>query len=153
MAQAGYHHANHLAQEIREELQGNQQQMIALLQNYDNVTHERDTETDGEHNLTVANAATSINVQSETLKVLQDLQKQLQTISQEVKNGGGNNGRKREFKKTPDDPPYTRANTEKYCWTHGACNHESKECTRRAPGHEAKATKPNKLGGSKAFCE
>ena len=127
--------------------------MIALLQNYDNVTHERDPETDGRHNLAVTNAATTINAQSETLKVLQDLQKQLQTISQEVKNGGGNNGRKREFRKTPDDPPYTRANTEKYCWTHGACNHESKECTRRAPGHEAKATKPNQLGGSKAFCE
>jgi hypothetical protein len=89
MAQAGYHHANHLAQEIREELQGNQQQMIALLQNYYNVTHERDTETDGGQHLAAANAATTINVQSGALKVLQDLQKQLQTISQEVKNGGG----------------------------------------------------------------
>ena len=57
------------------------------------------------------------------------------------------------IKKTPDNPSFTRANTDFYCWTHGACNHNSNACTRQAPGHKNNATKDNKQGGSKAFCE
>jgi hypothetical protein len=34
-----------------------------------------------------------------------------------------------------------------YCWTHGECYHTSVSCKRRAPGHQAKATRDRKAGG------
>ena len=70
-------------------------------------------------------------------------------------NTGGNDirgktgGRKR---KTPDNPHFSRRTTDKYCWTHGACAHDSAHCTAKANGHQDSATFENKLGGSKAFC-
>ena len=153
MAQAGYHHANHLATEIREELKDSQFQMLALLKNMSEVPAENNPDIeDLNTNIATANIATQVTMQTETLKVLQEMQKQLQNLSNEVKNGNKTN-KKREYKKTPDDPPFTRKDTDKYCWTHGGCNHNSNACTRQAPGHKKDATRENKLGGSKAFCE
>ena len=37
---------------------------------------------------------------------------------------------------------------EKYCWTHGIkCGHSSRECLKKAPGHQDEATEANKMGG------
>ena len=41
---------------------------------------------------------------------------------------------------------------QKYCWTHGACNHTSGDCTKRAPGHCVEATFQNMMGGSTKRC-
>ena len=41
----------------------------------------------------------------------------------------------------------------KYCWTHGACNHNSDECELMAPGHKKEATFRNKIGGNVVFCK
>jgi len=41
---------------------------------------------------------------------------------------------------------------QKYCWTHGACNHISKFFTQRAHGHKEEATFSNMLGGSTKRC-
>ena len=152
MAQARFHHANHLASEIRGRLQENQQQMLALLRPH--TTEEpyainNECEESQQQN---ALATTQLNVQTETLKLLSDLQKQLQNLTTEVKKKN-DGGRRRQNRKTPDNPPFSRTNIQKYCWTHGACNHNSNECTRKAPGHKDEATKTNKLRGSKAFCE
>ena len=77
MAQAGYHHANHLVSEIRDELKNNKIQMLALLQEHnEDFTQEEETTQD---TIAAANAATQISVQTETLKVLNELQKQLKT--------------------------------------------------------------------------
>lgn len=149
MAQAGFHHANLLASEIRTELQHNQEKMFAIMQenqhteNYD-LTHENHQQT--------ANAVTSLSVQTETLKVLTELQKQLLNLTNEVKSNKGGPP-KREYKKTPDDASFSRTNIEFYCWTHGASNHNSNVCSRQAPGHKKDATRDNKMGGSKAFCK
>ena len=59
------------------------------------------------------------------------------------RNGGGNGGGG--YRK--------RKNTSKYCWTHGACAHSSKECSNKKAGHKDGATFSNKLGGSTRFCE
>ena len=45
--------------------------------------------------------------------------------------------------RTPNDTTTTKQNrrprnpnkNQQYCWSHGACNHTSKECTQRATGH------------------
>ena len=36
----------------------------------------------------------------------------------------------------------------KYCWTHGWCGHDSKECNNTAKGHKKEATLWNRMGGS-----
>ena len=150
MAQAGFHHANLLASEIRSELQENQEKMFAIMQNIHDTENLHDN--DSEQQQETANAVTSLSVQTETLKVLAQLQEQLKSLTNEVKNNkGGSN--KRQNKKTPDDASFHRANTDHYCWTHGMCNHQSNACTRQAPGHKSDATKDNKKGGSKAFCK
>ena len=62
--------------------------------------------------------------------------------------GGGNDGRNRGgggYRK--------RKNISKYCWTHGACAHGSRECSNKKAGHKDGATFSNKLGGSTRFCE
>ena len=38
-----------------------------------------------------------------------------------------------------------------YCWTHGPCNHLSKNCTAQQPGHKIEATASKKLGGAEVF--
>lgn len=148
MAQAGFHHANHLATEIRKELNENQSQMLALLREFSETNTEIENQ---EQELQRANLVPQIDVQNETLKTLLELQKQLKNLTNEVKSGNQTN-KKREYKKTPDDATFTRKDTDKYCWTHGGCNHNSNACTRQAPGHKKDATRDNKMGGSKAFC-
>ena len=39
-------------------------------------------------------------------------------------------------------------NQQKYCWTHGACNHNSPECRTKADGHQDSATFQQRKGGS-----
>ena len=48
---------------------------------------------------------------------------------------------------------FIRNQTDHYCWTHGACGHDSKDCRNKKPGHEDSATFENKLGGSTFFCK
>ena len=153
MAQAGFHHANLLASEIRSDIHENQEKMFAIMQN---LTPPENTSSQiyEEPYQESANATTQLAIQSETLKVLAEIQKQLQSLKSDTKDNGTNpTGKKRPNRKTPDDATFTRTIIGKYCWTHGACNHNSNECTRQAPGHKLQATNDNKLDGSKAFCK
>ena len=50
----------------------------------------------------------------------------------------------------PTRPLPARIN--KYCWTHGRCNHTSSSCESKAPGHKNEATMENKMGGSTYGC-
>ena len=50
----------------------------------------------------------------------------------------------------PTRPLPARIN--KYCWTHGRCNHTSNACESKAPGHKNEATMDNKFGGSTYGC-
>ena len=61
------------------------------------------------------------------------------------RNGGGN-GRIRNT-----NGGY-RSNINLYCWTHGACNHGSKDCKNPRDGHKAEATFENRMNGSSYFC-
>ena len=112
MAQAGYMHANHLATEIRNELRENNSQILSLMQSFNGTNVDYEPEEIVDHQSLTANAATQVSVQAETLKVLVEMQKQLQNLSKDVRTG---NGKGRNLpKKTPDNPPYSRAVTDKY---------------------------------------
>ena len=66
--------------------------------------------------------------------------------------GGGRGSGTCRNRKTPDNARFPRPQTDKYCWTHGACNHTSAECQRQATGHQNTATFDNRMGGSNAYC-
>jgi hypothetical protein len=93
--------------------------------------------------------ATTNSVNAEMLRLIQQMQKQI--INLDVRNnrpparrtpGGRDNGNDR----------CVRRNTSKYCWTHGACAHTSRECISKAEGHQDGATFTNKMGGNTAYC-
>ena len=66
----------------------------------------------------------------------------------------GNQSRDRSTRvnrRTPDNATFNRLDKSKYCHTHGAYNHQSSECNRKAPGHRNAAMLANRLGGSNAF--
>ena len=53
-------------------------------------------------------------------------------------NGGSNNGSIQK----------NRVGHSKYCWTHGLCNHISKDCKNKKEGHKDEATFTNRMNGS-----
>ena len=63
-----------------------------------------------------------------------------------------NTGGRQHARKPPENVTFNRKQTNKYCWTHGGCNHTSSECNARANGHKENATFDDRKGGSNAFC-
>ena len=109
------------------------------------------------------NAATGIN--SAILQLLQQMQGQLADKQPPAQTGsdativallqqmqaqmnlnqsGGNK---------PSQRRRQRKNISKYCWSHGACSHESKDCKSPRKGHQWNATFENKMKGSEDFCK
>jgi len=153
MAQAGFHHANMLAKQlntsIEQQISSRDSELLALLQNIPGLSSASTDSTSSEEESPQqhqANATSTNTVQLEILKLLKELSKDIKQTKAAVP-------KRRVPRKTPDNkhsPP--RQDISKYCWTHGAGNHTSKECNRRAPGHKAEATLSNKMGGSTAYC-
>ena len=154
MVQAGFAHANYLATQIREEIASSNSQLVNLL------TEIQDGHEETQMQLQQANATMQTSTHANTLKLIEKLQNQMAKMQKKLNEksttpdgaeaGTGCGRRTRE--KTPDDECFHRANKDKYCWTHGACSHDSSECKAKAPGHKDTATKDNKQGDSKAFC-
>ena len=157
MQQAGFHHDNAIAGEIGNQLQShledNNSKMLSVLQQIPGLseTSSSSEESQEEHAQT-SNSVVTDNVQLEILKLLREIQVNLKPNKREPTRPT----RPGRYRKTPDDAALTatrpRELTAKYCWTHGACDHEGKDCFRRALGHKEEATKENKMGGSKAYC-
>ena len=152
MQQAGYHHANMLAQQMRNDLENQQTEMLAMVQNMVQAAPHQDEEPQFE----VANAAVS-SVQQQMLEILQAMQaaqiaQSAPTGGQAANNNAESNPRRRRNRRTPDDAAFDRQDKSKYCHTHGMSNHTSADCNRRAPGHKTAATFTNRMGGSNAFC-
>ena len=84
---------------------------------------------------------------AEMLRLIQDMQHQMAQLK--ASNGGN---------ATPDNKnPHRsqfrhRRNLSSYCWTHGACSHQSKDCRNKRQGHKDEASFANKLGGSTSYC-
>ena len=140
MQQAGFHHANMLAAQMQENMAVQNEQVLAMMQTLQETQLEPPQQP-------AVNATVTDNVQLEILRLLQNLQ-QPTNVQEET----GERRRRNRNRKTPDNASFDRAVTDKYCWTHGACNHPSEQCRRKAPGHRDEATMANKLNGSKAFC-
>ena len=154
MQQAGFHHANAIAGEIGNQLQShledNNSKMLSVLQQIPGLSEtSSSSEESQEEYAQTANSVVTDNVQVEILKLLREIQLDLKPNKRDKSTRPMRPGR---YHKTPDDATRPREVTAKYCWTHGACDHEGKDCFRRALGHKEEATKENKMGGSKAYC-
>ena len=164
MQQAGYHHANMLASQMRDNLNNQQVEMMAMMQSmmteppsaqeFEQPMQPITSEIQSQQ---VANAVVADNVQLQMLQILQTMQAAQQQGRRNNRGGGQNTGnqngggRERVNRRTPDDATFNRRDITKYCHTHGACNHTSSECNRKAPGHKNTATLTNRMGGVKCF--
>ena len=160
MQQAGYHHANHLAQQLRSDIQQRDQDLLTVLQQAieNNATASPQASPPSSVAPTEISAITEtqqqINavradpVQLEMLKILQQMQ-QAMSNTQPTNN---NRTTDRKPRKTPDNATCRRYVTNKYCWTHGGCGHDSAVCRTKASGHQDAATFENRMGGSNAYC-
>ena len=152
MQQAGYHHANLLATQLREDLDARNTDLMTVLQTaleaQSHSTAPTATVTSDLTNPThQVNSASSDKVQLEILQLLQQMKTDLQ-----AKCAPAPAPRTRRAKKTPDDASFPRRKTDKYCWTHGGCAHDSSACKDKAAGHQDTATFSNRMGGSNAYC-
>jgi hypothetical protein len=159
MQQAGYHHANMLAEQLRTTIDAQGTEMLAMLSEMqDNNPPIQESTPPPPPTEQSANSAAHTDVQLQILRILQDMhQHQVRPRKNQTgRTGAGGRGSAQrtgaQNRRTLDDATFSRRVTDKYCHTHGGCNHTSGECTRKAPGHEDTATMTNKLGGSNAFC-
>ena len=88
-------------------------------------------------------AAVSTN---DLLQIVMQLQKQLLDISKPTQTTSTG-------QTTKKSKGFIRNQTNKYCWTHGACGHEGRYCRNKKEGHQDGATFQDKMGGSEAFCK
>ena len=148
MQQSGFHHANMLADHLRNDITTQNEQLMAMMQNM------QIQQIEPEPPQQVANATVTDDVNIQILRLLQTMNEQMNTTN--GNNNGEtnrrNNGSRNRTRRTPDNAAFERADTSHYCWTHGGCNHESAQCRRKAQGHKDEATFANKMGGSCAFC-
>ena len=166
MQQAGYHHANALAQkishDIKYQLHERDTQMLAMLQaipSLQSSSGSDDTQEDEhlEQLPPVQHAAnissTNYRMQIEMLRLLKELSADIRATRDSTKRDRNGQVNQRVAQKTPNDGGKLHANISKYCWMHGACQHSSNTCRNKARGHQDHATFQDKKGGSLACCE
>ena len=101
------------------------------------------------------NATVSDKIQLEILKLLKDIQQDMngnrqsnsgnqQQAHLNARQQGGKGGRKKRKK---------RLDTSKYCWSCGAWNHLGINCRFKKDGHKDDATFNNKMNGSTYYCQ
>ena len=110
------------------------------------------------------NIATSDTTQLQILQLLREIQVEMRANYSNItrtgdgtRNTDGNeneNSRSvsRRNRKTPETASFSRTITDEYCWKHGACNHSSEECNRKASGNKCNVTLSNYQDGSNAYC-
>ena len=155
MLQAGYHHANIVASQLRDGLPSRNDEVVAMLQQVVQSQVlpldilEEEVGPFSHH----ANATTSESIQLEMLHILCQMQQDnYNNNNNNTNNTNNNNHNSHRFCKTPDDTNLSCHDKHDYCWTHSGCNNKSGECRVKAPGHKNNATLANHMGSSNVFC-
>ena len=85
---------------------------------------------------------------------MEKMDKRMQRQEEVLRNLSNNRGRPNKLTDNDGGGSYRkRRNISKYCWSHGACAHTSRDCNNKRSGHKDNASFSNKLGGSTRFCE
>ena len=94
--------------------------------------------------------STTSSTTDDTLQLLltkfEDLESEVKAAKINSGTGSGSDGNKKNKKKKKEQKD------RKYCWTHGSCAHDGKECNNPNEGHKKEATFANMLGGSTKDC-
>ena len=161
MQQAGFQQANHIADRVLSEVESVQNNVIQLLNKYDehrSTPHDTNTVTQSELTMpTMMSSSASVNndfksqashatansVTTTDNFQMKEMFSMIQTMQEDIKKLQHAPGSRKQNK--------TRR-TDKYCWSHGACAHESASCLSKKPGHQDTATFNNKMGGSTTRC-
>ena len=157
MQQAGFHHTNMLAEQLRITIETQRTEMLAILQEI--VIADNNSPIEGMPPPTappapVENTVVHTDVQLGMLRTLQEMQQSNVGQSGRFRRGGsGGRGRDNCEKNrlTPDNVTFPRRITDNYCHIHGGCNHVSSNCTRKVKGHNDEAMMQNCFGGLNAF--
>ena len=98
------------------------------------------------HQANIAAAATDQQtiLMQQILQMMQNMQTQLMTTAPPQLHSSRSNG---------TNNPRRRHTTTKYCWSHGACAHDSNECTNKKPGHVNGATFQDRKGASTNYVQ
>ena len=161
MQQAGYHHTNHLASQLRDNILKRDTELLTVIQSAIKTSSVPPSVAPSDISTVTPPAQQQINavqsdpVQLEILKLLQQMQQSMATTTTQNNNNNnpGRQHRRRPPRKTPDNASFNRNKKDQYCWTHGACGHTSVQCMAKASGHQDTATMENRMGGSNAFCK
>ena len=158
MQQAGYHHANALAQELSNQLQQQftqrDEQLLSVIQALPGLTPaSSSSDSEDTPSIHAANSVSTDATQLEILRLLKELKTEIKRSNDQAKRMPSSDRQpKGPYPKTPDDCTRKRWVKKHYCWTHGLTNHTSDKCFFKAEGHQDAATMDNKMGGSKAYC-
>jgi hypothetical protein len=144
MEHAGFHQANFIASQLKDEVQSVQHNVLQLLKK-----HEDDKENTPPPppvketaNATIPTDP-ALAMQMEMLKLIKSLQQEVSELKNTPK----------DFRNNPHSSNYRgRMNRNKYCWSHGGCNHKGRDCKSKREGHKDEATFFNRMGGSNSYC-
>ena len=150
MQYCGFHHANILAEQLRATIDTQGIEMLEMLQELvignDNPPNEVIPPSTAPPD-PAANDVAHTDVQMEMLRILQEIQQNNASHGARGGRGGrggrgfGRRGDRERTRHTPDNASLPRCVTDKYCHTHGGCNHDSPDCTRKVDGHDDVATR------------
>ena len=172
MRSAGYHQANVMAStidefrtELIESVRQVQDNVITAVQSPPSLLDENNFSPQTQ----TANAVVSNSDLSGLVTMMSSLANTVQNIQNNMNNGAtdhgshggrgggrGNQGGRRQNRQRGNQfgrhPRWHRSDTSKYCWTHGACSHNSADCANPLPGHKNNATFQNRLNGCDHYC-
>ena len=134
-------HANAVTTEVLEEIRDVKESVKEALMMMQADISESSTEC---ANLTRTN---DDDKSSEILVFLKKLQEEVQALKASKNKKSSTNKNTSTVRR--------RKRIDQYCWTHGACAHQGKDCkpTYRKDGHVEDATFANKQGGSTLYCD
>lgn len=148
MRGSAFHQANATIEAIKSEMNTFKNNLVESINSLSGQLEETEEHHGHAYDDHAANA--TMSNQDALLTAIQALQTKVEALNTKVndnnqtppdRNSNSNNRRHR-----------GRSNTSKYCWTHGACAHNGKDCTTKRDGHKVEATFTNKMGGSTAYC-
>ena len=141
-----FHQVNQIAAKLSDDIATMKVDVLSRLNNWNDRHHPSSPVFVSQETLHADGANTmnaTVDSNAELLRLIQQLQSQVNDLSTQSHLSPPSARR----------PLRPRRNIGKYCWTHGACSHDGKDCKNKAPGHRDDATFSNKLGGSTYYCQ
>ena len=135
-----FHQANQMAQSLHDDISDLRSGFRELMPILTSPTIDPPTPTTFAQTATMAPSANAATNQDLLQELVLQLQNQIQELSKNKES-------------TKKLKPFVRNQTDKYCWTHGACGYEGKYCRNKKDGHKDEATFKNRMGGSNQFCK